>query len=507
MLLGASCNKGLESINIDPNHINGEKMEFNYLFTAAEVYTSGTDWDAWRNSLIYTSTMIQHLASTQSYWNGDKYTYNDGYNSAFWDRNYPNAVTNIVEVINAFKDDPENSNAYHIARILKAFIYHRMTDLYGDVPYSEAGLGYISKINYPKYDRQEDIYADLLKELKESAEGLDANKANTLGGADLIYAGNALSWRKFAYSLMLRLGMRMSKVDPARAQQWVETAVQGGLFAGNSENAIIKHDAVTNDAAEGNGKVLSFQDPNATRLSKTFVDYLKSKNDPRLIYLSTVATNPSIAWGSLGFDYGDTTYAKQLGMPNGYDELGGATDISKASNWPGDMNKYSIVNRYTFARVNAPTFLLTYSANQFLLAEAALRGWTTGNAADYYNAAIRAAMQQLNQAGANPGVSDSQINAYLAAHPFDATNALKQINTEYWVATFMDEYEAWANWRRTGYPELTPVRYFGNVTGGTIPRRFTYPVSEGTINGTNYMDAVSRMSDGDKMTSRVWWDK
>lgn len=500
-----SCNKNLESINIDPNHFPAENMDFKLLFTATQVYTAGTDYESWRNSLIYCSTMMQHLASLQDYWNGDKYTYSAGYNAAYWDREFPNAVTNIEEVVNHYKGDSTATNAYNIARIMRVVVYQRLTDLYGDIPYSEAGQGYIGGKGYPKYDKQQDIYADMLKELKEAAEALTTGGVNTYSGADLMYNGDAAKWKKFAYSQMLRLAMRMSKVDEATARTWVETAVAGGVFTSNDDNGIVKHDAVTTDASNGNGKVLVYQDANATRVSNTFVNMLKNDADPRLIYFTTVCTDPSIAYGSNGFDYGDTTWAKQLGMPNGYDLLNGATDISKAPNYPGNVNNYSVVNRYTFARLNAPTFILTHAENQLLLAEAAQRGWIAGNAADYYTAGVTAAMSQLTQTGAGP--SDDKISAYLAAHPYDPANGLEMINNQYWIATFMDEYEAWSNWRRSGYPNLTPVVYFANVTNGTIPRRFTYPASEATINAANYSDAVSRYSDGDKMTSRMWWDK
>jgi hypothetical protein len=503
---GSGCNKDLSSVNDDPNAISESSMDFKYMFTGAIVYTAGTDYESWRNSLIYCSLMIQHLASTESYWDGDKYIYSAGYNSAYWDREFPNAVTDIVEVTNHYKDNSSYVNAYNIARILKVIIFQRMTDLYGDIPYSEAGQGYISGTLYPVYDKQKDIYHNMLLELRDAASKLDENGDNTYGSNDMVYAGDVASWKKLAYSEMLRLAMRLTKVETDTAKKYVQLAVAGGLISSNDENALVNHDQAVTDAANANGKVLVYQDPNASRLSQTFVDKLKATSDPRLIYFGTVATNPGIAWGSTGFDYGDTTYSKQLGMPNGYDELSSTTDISKAANWPGSKNGYSIVNRYTFARVNAPTFLHTYAENQLLLAEAAYRGWISGNAETYYNAGVTAAMQQLAQTGASPGVSTAQISAYLAANPYNSATALEQINTQYWIATFMDEYEAWSNWRRSGYPVLTPVVYSGNVTNGTIPRRFTYPTSEATSNTTNYNDAVSRLSNGDKMDSRVWWD-
>jgi hypothetical protein len=186
--------------------------------------------------------------------------------------------------------------------------------------------------------------------------------------------------------------------------------------------------------------------------------------------------------------------------------------ISTAPNYPGDVNNYSITNRYIFARADAPTFFLTAAETQLLLAEAAQRGWITGNAADIYDNAVTLAFSQLIQTGADwsEGEAEAAANSYLTQNPYTAATGLQQINEQYWVAVFMDEYEAFANWRRSGYPALTPVNYPNpsiNQTGGVIPRRLTYPQSEATINAEHYSDAVSRLSDGNTMTSRMWWDK
>src|ERR1700732_2345242 len=145
-----SCKKDFVSINTDPNHTIGSNFNFNFLFTNAQLVTSGNSdangYEDWRNNLIYSSCMIQHLSSTTGYWDGDKYLYNAGYNSAYWDNNYPNSITNIVEVITNIKADSTQANFYNIARIFKAFMFQRMTDMYGDCPYFQAGQGYISGI-------------------------------------------------------------------------------------------------------------------------------------------------------------------------------------------------------------------------------------------------------------------------------------------------------------------------------------------------------------------------
>lgn len=506
-VLVAGCDKNFEGINIDPTKLTPGNMNFHYMFTSAQLVTSGNSdgnaYEDWRNNLIYASTMMQHLSSTTGYWAGDKYTYNAGYNAAYWDANYPNSVKNIVEVVENTREDDALVNLHQIARIFKVFMFQRLTDMYGDIPYTQAGKGYISGTTHPVYDKQQDIYTHMLNELKEAAEALNASLPNTVGNADLMYGGDVAKWKKFAYSLMVRLSMRMSKVAAGDAETWVKAAVAGGVMTDNADNALVQHEAIDrNTVTNGNGWVLVGVDPDASRMSNTFISMLKTTNDPRLRYLATVVTSPATTT-----DKGNNTPANQLGQPNGYDLGGAATDISHAPNWPGNRNLYSVVNRETFARKDAPTFFLTHAETQLLLAEAAQRGWIAGTAVTYYNAGVTAAMKQLNQVGANPGVTDGEVTTYLGANAYNPASGLQQINTQYWIATFMDEYEAWANWRRSGFPVLAPVNYFGNVTNGTIPRRFTYPLNEAAVNPENYSAAIGGLQDGDKMTSRVWWDK
>ncbi|HWB92000.1 MAG TPA: SusD/RagB family nutrient-binding outer membrane lipoprotein [Puia sp.] len=520
-LWGASCKKDFVSINTNPNAVSAEQEQYASLLTNAELITSGNSdgnaYEDWRGNLIYASCMIQHLSSTAGYWNGDKYFNNAGYLSSYWDQDFgPQAsgsnnqnsnsapVTNLVDITYNLKNVAAQINLYNEARIFKVYAFQRLTDMYGDIPYSQAGLGYLENITEPAYDKQQTIYMDMLNQLDSAASALSAS-ATTPGASDLIYGGDVAKWQKFAYSEMVRIAMRLSKVDPATAQTWVQKAVAGGVFASNADNAILVHEAAApngagSQVANGSGQVLGIIDATSAHLSQTFVNFLNSTGDPRLPYLGTI-----IADATVKTDMGDTAAAHQLGQPNGYDAAGGPTDISKAPGYPGNQNGYSYVNRYTFARGDAPTFFLTYSETELLLAEAAYRGWISGSAAAYYSNGVTAAMQQLVQAGAGP--SQTLTNAYVTGHPLVAGSELKMINDQYWVASFMDETESWANWRRSGYPVLTPVNYVGNATNGTIPRRYTYSTAEAATNPTNYASAVSGLSNGDKMTSRVWWDK
>ncbi|MDR1417246.1 MAG: SusD/RagB family nutrient-binding outer membrane lipoprotein [Prevotellaceae bacterium] len=518
-LSGAACND-FGDMNIDPEHLGGGNLNYNLLFTGAQVQALGSDWDVWRNGIIYGATMLQHTSSVN--WSYGFYTYSEGYNAAFWEiysSDNRGAIREVINVINLWKDAEGYGNDYQMARILKAYMFHRMTDLYGDIPYSEVGR--ISEgIGYPKYDTQESIYDDLLKELDE-AQAAISGSSSQLGSADVYYGGDASKWKKFANSLMLRIAMRLSKVDENKAKTWVGKAVANGLFASTDDNAMLLHTDGTpsNDSAEPYGKIFSQEDAGAFFISETFLSILTSANDPRIALIATVCADPEKKYLDPAYEKGDPTPANQKGMPVGYDIGGGQWDLSTAPGYPGSnfRSVYSVPSRYTYSDPKAPTMIVTYAENQLLLAEAAVRGWVTGSAADFYNAGVRAAMEQFKFYSGGQDLyaqylTPAAIDAYLLANPFSTgsnDDQLEQINTQYYITTFCDEYETFANWRRSGYPTLAPVNknYPNCVTNGTIPRRFTYPSGESQSNSKNYVEAVNRLSGGDLMTSRIWWDK
>jgi hypothetical protein len=516
-----SCND-FGDTNIDPENLNEGNMDYKLLFTAAQVQALGSDWDVWRNGIIYGSTMMQHTTSVS--WNYVFYTYNEGYNAAFWDALYSGergVIRDITSVIGKWKDESVFENDYQMARILKAYMFHRMTDLYGDIPYSEAAR-IKDGIACPKYDTQESVYNDLLKELNEAQGAIRVPAGSQLKSADVYFNGDPEKWKKFANSLILRIAMRLSKVDPSKAQEWVKTAVNNGIIDRAGDNAMLLHTDGTpaNDSAEPYGKIFSQADPQAFFVSEYFINLLKNANDPRLPLIASVCERPGIPYMQDGHEKGNPDPAVQTGMPAGYNTEGGEWDISTAPGYPGEKfrSHYSVPSRYTYADPQAPTMIVTFAENQLLLAEAAYRGWLQGTSAtrsakEYYESGVRAAMEQFsfypNAKNLYAGhLTSEAINSYLAANPFDESRALEMINTQYYITTFCDEYECFANWRRSGYPALTPVNkgYPNSVTNGTIPRRFTYPIIESQVNSTNYREAVQRLKDGDRMTSRVWWD-
>lgn len=483
-VLMSSCDRGFEELNVDPVRPSNEDIA--YKLTATQLGTSGERYENWRANLIYCSTMMQHFSTTAGFWAGDKYTWNPGYASSMIDRIYANAVKPVEDML--LQCDTENlpEEVRSITRIMRVLIFHRLTDLYGDVPYSEAGKAVISGILTPKYDPQSEIYADMLKELDEAAAGLGTG-VSQVGTSDLFFEGDQAKWKRFAYSMMLRLGLRLIKVDPAASQQWVTKAIAGGVMQSNDDTVFIQHTSGPEGInRNGNGEV--FTTDNVMRMSKTFIDFLQ--DDPRLPILAARRSDKS------------TNPADLKGLPNGLDS-------SLLLNLTGeeDTDAYAEPNRNIITGEDAPMFFQTYAEVEFMLAEASIRWGLAGDPATHYANGVRAAMKMLELYSPEDAViSDAAIDAYLSSHPYDAANGLEQICTQYWAATFLNEYEAFANWRRTGFPVLVPVNYPTNVTNGTIPRRLTYSGSEQSLNKENYEAAIAAQGP-DLLTTRVWWDK
>ena len=482
-----SLDDKFEDLNVNPTQ--APQISPDFKLTNIQLRISGERYENWRTNLIYSSTMMQHFATIPGFWAGDKYTYIGSYSAAMWDRYYPNIAKNLEDLLIQTAEDPDGANMNAITRITRVIMYHRLTDLYGDIPYTEAGKGFTEGITQPKYDSQQFIYNDMLSELEQAAGALSPGSA-TFGNGDLLYGGDVDQWRKFAYSMMLRLGMRLVKVDPSGAQSWVQKAIAGGVMASNDDIAYVPHDPA--GWANGNGSV--FLADGSPRLSEFFVNWMVSKNDPRL------------------FVYGELPVAGSpvVGLPNGFD----TQTIQDHSTWipcaddgsiePCEMDVYMIPNEVIKGQ-DDPMFFMTYAEVELLLAEAALRGWHTGDPATHYENGVRAAMEYLEMYGSAGQIDPADIDAYLAANPYDAANAMEQINEQIWAAVLLNEYEAYANWRRTGYPALTPVVYPGNVTGGTIPRRLRYREQEAVANPSAYSQALSSQGP-DEFTTRVWWD-
>lgn len=505
----AGCTKKFDELNTDPTAYSQANFNPNYLLTSAQLaYTGSFDfsYETWRANLIYASTMMQQLSTVIGYWAGDKYLLNEAYTSAYWTVAYPEQVKPVVDLVKFTEGKPEYKNLHEIGRLMKAMIFERLTDLYGDIPYFDAGLGYYNKVYFPKYDKQDLIYADLLKEIEEATLALDPNADKPSG--DAIFDGNISKWQRFGYSLLLRAGMRLTKVDPAKAQAIVLKVI-GKTMINNGDNAFIKHDAAGGrPTVNRNSQVLLGQpEKDYVKWSKKMIDVMKATNDPRL---PAIAMTNAVYNAQGEFVSSTTNPASAKGMPNGYDLSGvPGRDISTAPGYT-TRDDYSKPSQY-LTRLGGPTFILTYAQSELLLADAAQR-WTIaglGTAQTHYNNGVKAAITFMGPYDPAIAIADAAADAFLLGNPYVSANGLEMINTQYFIhtATMFDFYEDWSNWRRTGFPVLTPVNYPGNVTGGTVPRRFPYPLSEANTNPTNYQAAHSSVPGGDNLAGRVWWDK
>jgi hypothetical protein len=450
------------------------------------------------SQLIYDIGVVQQLISPNSgvLAGANSNQDNRSATQTLWQGYYRNCVKNTVDVIEKTKEDPERSNLYQMARILNSYVFMVLTDEYGDIPYTQAGRGYIDFNYFPAYDSQEDIYASIVSELTAATAALDASKK--IETADVLYGGDVLKWKKFANSLLLRAGMRLSKRDPAKAQQIVSGISLTDLILTNADNAVIRHDA---NYQNGMGVTLNGTEAANYYLVSTFVDHLKNTNDPRL---------QSIAVRYKGATSGPTQVAgiatkdpaQQIGMPMGYDNstIGAvATGLGLAS-----FYDFSQADRTRIMKLTAPYFMVSAAQTNLLLAEARHNGWiTTGDAAAYFEAGIRQSMEQMALFDAGSAVSVDAANAYIAANPLNTGTALEQINTQYWIASFPNGLETFANYRRSGYPVLPPNPYPGKEVD--VIRRLTYPVSEASVNEANVQVAIDRMGP-DALDTRVWWD-
>ncbi|MFD2572867.1 SusD/RagB family nutrient-binding outer membrane lipoprotein [Spirosoma soli] len=496
LVCASSCENGFDQLNTNPT----AATSLNPVFTFNNAMV-GTSFQG--STLIFEGPIVQQIFTPNSgILAGGNYNIDNrgptGANGGTWRQYYQNVIRYLVDVVAKTQNDASRTNLYNMARIWKAYVFMVLTDTHGDIPYSQAGLGYLAGNVTPKYDPQESIYNDLIKELTEATAALDAAKPTEAG--EITYGGDIAKWKKFGNSLLLRVGMRLSRVNPTLAQSTVQKAVAGGLMQSNADNAVIRNNANYQNPV---GTTLNSTEAANYYLTGTFVDYLKSTADPRL---------SSIAVRYVGAKSGpEQTAARanrdpavQIGMPLGYDN--GTIQPKAIADGLASFYDYTQLDRTRMGKFDAPCYLVTYAQTQLLLAEAAQRNWTTGNPADFYNAGVTAHMKQLGDYDATSLVSDANIAAYLQKNPYVAANALELINTQYWIASFLNGPEAFANFRRSKFPALKPNPYPGKEITGNFINRLSYPDSENSVNSINRQEAITRQG-ADNLDTRVWWDK
>ncbi|HEX8314702.1 MAG TPA: SusD/RagB family nutrient-binding outer membrane lipoprotein [Flavisolibacter sp.] len=363
-------------------------------------------------------------------------------------------------------DSTIRRNQIAVADIMQVYSWYYLVTTYGNIPYTQA-LD-ISR-TAPRFDDQRTIFLDLIRRITEDIAALrrPSTSSNifrsTESGADIIYGGNTTQWIRFANSFKLKMGMTIADAEPATARTTVESAVAGGVFASNADNAVFKYlsappntNPVWVDLVQSNR--------NDFVVASTFANAVTSLNDPRASAFFT--TDPS----------------------GGYS---GGT--------PGESNTFETFSHAgnAITQPNAPATLLSYSEIEFYLAEAAQRGWNVGGTAvAHYNNAVTASILEW-------GGTEAQAATYLAqaSVAYDPVNWRQRIGTQKWIALYNRGWDAWIEQRRLGYPQLTAPA----TAQSAYPVRFTYPVAEQNLNRQNYEQA-SQAIGGDVVTTRLFWD-
>ena len=427
------------------------------------------------------NTVMQHTAKNQ-FVNEDRYLW--GEINSIWNSVYDNMrdVNNIL--IQAEQNNLPNYKG--VALILKSWMFSLATDAYGDIPYTEALSGK-GGIFFPKYDTQESIYNGILSDLEEANVLLTG--ALPVSG-DLIYGGDVSSWRKLANSLRIRYLMRISDRRDVSADlsAIVNNPADFPVFTSNDDHAVYTYQAESpNQFPLFTYRIGSF---NEFRASKTLTDKLKATDDPRL-YIFVRPTPATEATPTTADD-------QYVGIPNGMADV-------EALTYNGGPEFQSRIGPLFFEQANTPLgiqvakgVIMTYAELQFLLAEAAERSFISGNAATYYMNGINASFDFY---GITP--EPSYFAQAEVAYTGSEEELLEKIGTQKWISLFFQGLEAWFDWKRTGYPSLTPA--VDNQNDDKIPVRFIYPIIEQSLNADNRADAVARQG-ADDLNSRVWWD-
>ncbi|WP_051891830.1 MULTISPECIES: SusD/RagB family nutrient-binding outer membrane lipoprotein [Arenibacter] len=499
------CTEDFEEINQNPNFPEQASSE---LLLPGVLRQMAYNWgnQGWEEGF----TVVQYGARLQ-FTSGDIYQWSptsDPYNDAY------DGLRDIENIIRDNRENPDRQNYYGVGLIVKSWIYSYLTDAYGDVPYTDAVKGISDDNITPEFTPQQEIYDGLLADLKAANAALTGTQ-NISG--DILYGGDVLKWRKFANSLRLRLLMRISDVDQAKATAGM-AEIMGDpttypIFEGNGDAALLQWNS-DNPQPKYNTRSGSFDE---VRLSLTLETRLKDLNDRRLIVFAQPTSNSGKGIYSDNLD-------DYVGMPNGLDDEA-ALGYSPTGN-PNEVGSNFIsrigillacraCNVELASPTASQTIIMDYSELQFILAEARERNFiSVGDAATYYENGIRASfsyyLDRIIAGGWNEIAADLQafdLDGYIAqaAVAYTGTTAekLEKVALQKWIALFYTGFEAWSDWRRTGMPEVIPGP--DAVNDKKVPVRFQYPNSVKSTNNANYQQAVTRMG-GDDLNTRLWWD-
>lgn len=540
-LFFASCSdEYMENMNTDPS--KAATIDPNAQLTTAQLQTYGdlSMMEIYRNYHYAFTQQLMGCWNTTNY--GGRHTLDNNEMSRIWTSFYTQSLKNIIDAQYRTAEDAEKVNINSVLRIYRVYLMSIITDTYGDAPFSEAGLGFLEGKFNPKYDKQEDIYNAFFLELEDAVNKIDPTKDKVTG--DLIYAGDVTKWQQLANSLRLRFAMRISNVNPTKAQTEFENALaaNGGVITDASSDALIKYmtiafsfrqEAYSDYRGNSLSQLLFGNDPanNPSYLCSTFFNQLYNSGDPRTFKISRCyydglmsATSPDnrvdITQEMIekGIDFSPRNpgaYSWEP-WPTGYDsDICAELAVNNPSVTATMAREVEPKLANNFLKSDNPGVVMTSAEVKFLMAEATVKKWNVGSvsAEDLYKQGVRAAMDFLTDNYGCTATTDAEFDAFIQGRgTFGHTDnqKLEAINTQAWILHFTNPAECWANVRRSGYPKLkSPAEYgFGQyLTGGTeIPVRLCYPVLESSYNKKSYNEAIERMGGTDNWHSLLWWD-
>lgn len=401
--------------------------------------------------------------------------------------------------------EANNTNNYKgLALVLRAFLFQNLTDLYGPIPFREASNAKLNQVYSPKYEQQEAVYQGLLQDLEE-AINLFGSTGETISN-DILFNGNIERWKKFATGLTIRLLIRQSKkVNPTTAlTNIINNPSKYPLFASHQDQAALQYLAIWDNSVPLYRRSNSDY-ATSTRVSKNLIDNLKLLNDPRLPVYALPTQTSAAGNNPANFEYeGAVNAMGPLINPENYSAPGML--------WaPLQYNSLASMTA-------AQSLLLTYSEVQFNLAEAAEKGYIPGGTGAAETHYLNGVKDQFEYYASRIG--NMYENSFLALSAADVipsagyytqpevayagteAEKLVKIARQKWLSLYFVGYEAWSEWRRTGFPEIV----VGTQGPGYIARRVMYPADEMRINEDNYNQAVQWLG-ADDLKTRMWWDE
>ena len=470
--LVSGCTKDFDEINVTPNSPTAVNSGL-LLPQIQRDMMNALMGETWGIGNI----VIQHTAKNQ-FVNEDRYLW--GELNSIWNNVYDNMRD--VKIILQQSEANGEQNYKAVALIMKSWMFTLATDAYGDVPYSEA-LNAKEGQNYPKYDKQEDIYNGILSDLKTASDLLGTSSEAVAG--DVIFKGDITKWKKLANSLRIRALMRISNKRDVSAdlRSIVDNAANYPVFESVADNAVYSYASSAPDQFPlHSSRIGSF---NEFRASKTLLDTLKTLNDPRMPIF--FRPTPSTI-GSANPVY--------VGIPNGMNDVD-ALQFNGGPQFQSTIGTLFYEEAVTSKGLSiAKGVIMTFAELQFLLAEAAEKGLISGDAKTYYENGVNASFSFYGLTTPANYFTLPQVD-----YTGSQQQKLSKIGFQKWVSLYFQGLEAWFDWRRTGIPALLPG--ISNQNNNLIPVRFRYPIIEQALNNAAYKEAIQRQGPDD-LNSKMW---